>query len=119
MIGGTDVLLPCPIDAEDALRLATRVVRQAWPAAVMENANTGDLLQEPHGLDQVMLYKDVKARDSWEQLGADESNANTMIYVLVGPVQLTLVVDDAKTPEMSRIITAIRKTLLAEGRKRA
>ncbi len=66
-----------------------------------------------------MVYKDQAAFDSWEELGAEPCNHNTMVHVLASSKSATLVVDDPNEPDMKRIIQGMKTYLEGRARKSA
>jgi hypothetical protein len=112
MIGRHDITFPSEMPPE-AMEGAMRLLRASWSEAMVENAETGELL----GLDSVLvtespvellIYKNATARDSWKTNGAIPENENLMVHALRGDRSITIVVDDPDAQEMSRIIHAIR-----------
>ncbi len=112
MIGGHDISFRTETPAQVA-EGAIRLVRAAWQEAVVENAETGELLgldslavsELPH---EVLIYKNAAARDAWAAHGAIPENANLMIHIVCGADSMTMVVDEPSEAEMSAIIRAIR-----------
>ncbi len=91
-------------------------MRNAWPAAVFEDADTAE--RSPRYSDiafgrtnELFVYRDVDAARAWDEHGAIPELANTMIHLLIGPSELTVVVDDPKTAEMRQILASIRDDL--------
>ena len=56
-----------------------------------------------------MIYKDQRARDKWERLGAISTNLNTMIHVIVDWDCLTLVFDNDHNEDSQTIIKAVKR----------
>ena len=112
MIGGHDISFPTDSSAQ-ITEGAIRIVLVFWPDAVVENAETGELLSR--GLVgirklpcEVLVYKNADARDSWAVNGAIPENANSMIHVICGVDSITIVVDDPSAAEMPAVLSAIR-----------
>ena len=111
MIGGHDISFrtatPAPI-TEGAIRL----VLAFWHEAVVENAETGELLslgsvgvrKLPH---EVLIYKNADARESWAANGAIPENANLMVHIIRGADSMTIMVDEPSAAEMAAILDAI------------
>lgn len=99
------------------LDAAVRAILRRWRRAVIENADTAETYlayaRVPFQfLHEIMLYKDAESFACWERLGADPSNANTMIHLLsYRRGQITVVVDEAEELEMSVLLRAIQASL--------
>jgi len=125
MIGGADVILSTGLSPADALDTAVRMVARGWKRAVFQSGDTGRVFDAyPQiafaGLTELLAYRDRAAFDSWEQLGADPSNGNTMVHLLApGSGELTVVVDDPSAPQMKELLDAIRDALLDSALQRA
>ena len=105
MIGGIDVSLP-PLD----LIVVFNRIRQIWPDAVLEDDNgmrvSLDFGLPPSGFPcEVFIYKNEDALLKWVQ-GASPKNRNTMIHVIPGSTEMTLVVDE-KVGEMQQILNLL------------
>ena len=92
---------------------AIRVVLASWQEAVVENAETGELLGRGFvGVrelpNEVLIYKNADAQRSWSADGATPKNANLMIHVMRGVDSMTIVVDEPSEAEMSALVSAIR-----------
>jgi hypothetical protein len=112
MIGGHDISFATRAAAEN-LEGAIRLAVVLWSEAVVENAETGEVLDRvfmgPRALPrEVLVYKNVAARDSWARDGAVSENANLMVHIIRGPESLTVVVDDPGEPSMRGLLDAIR-----------
>jgi hypothetical protein len=119
MIGGVDVVFDTQVEPAEALELCTRLIMSRWPAAVLENALTGERYaghaEIPFGLaSELMVYRDQAAFESWQRLGADPSNANTMVHLLAYERgELTAVVDDPVALDMRATLDEMAKGLRA------
>ena len=117
MIGGTDVRIESGAEPEDALKKAFFLISRIWPNVVVEDATTGDPLSVLFpievfaGLKEIMVYQDAAARESWERIGADGSNSNTMIHVIALHDSVTLVVDDPNEARIRQVIQGMRTFL--------
>ena len=115
MIGGRDVIIPCR-DPLVALEFSIRAIRRLWPSAVLEDGETGDVL-EAHpdvglgGRHEVLAFKDSAASKLWCDIGASESTAGTLIHLIATPGLLTLVVDDHPTPDLARFVRSLSRSL--------
>lgn len=114
MIGGIDVPLSSAAGLE-SLEVAVRAIRQLWPRAVCENANTGVRYarfgEVPFGeAEELFVYRDPEVADIWDREGAIDAVSNTMIHLLHDEGLLTAVVDE-RTPDMETILNAIRSGL--------
>lgn len=112
MIGGHDITFRVASSAE-AMEGAIRLVRACWQEAVVENAETGELLPDCVGFrelpQEVLIYKNAAAREAWAAGGATAENANLMLHFLRESDSMTIVVDDPSSPEMSALIDSIRE----------
>lgn len=117
MIGGTDITIPTPGGCA-ALDCCLRVIYSEWPSAVFEDAESEERAerfeQVPEHWDQIFVYRDPAAARSWEALGADPSNANSMIHLLLGHDRVTVVVDDPADPTMRRLLDSLHSALSSE-----
>lgn len=117
MIGGNDLTLPTGIAPSEALDLAVHIILRIWRGAILQDAMTGQCYRSypemPFGTtSEIMIYKDQTALDAWEQLGADASNANTMIHLLAyNSDEMTAVVDNAEHPEIQQLIRALDRAI--------
>lgn len=87
-------------------------LKHLWPTMIIQDANAIEPFDESqkvpyYSLYEVFFYKDYESYSSWMQLGADESNENTMIHVIEDRQTLTLVFDDPRDKVTSQIIKAV------------
>ena len=114
MIGGTDI----PISSragDESMEVAIRAMRQHWPRAVFEDAVTGDRYNHfweiPFGdVEELFVYRDEKAADDWDELGAVPELENSMVHLLTDDGLVTAVID-ARDADTDRIIEAITSGL--------
>lgn len=111
MIGGHDISFPTQAPAafvDGAIRHALIV----WKEALLEDADTGELLDGDFvGVPvprEIFIYKNSAARDSWAKNGAVSENANSMIHMIRGAQSVTLVVDDPRETDMRVFLDAMR-----------
>jgi len=121
MIGGTDVIIPTTLAPAEALDICVRSIVEFWPGAVIEDAESGQFYRSYRAVpfnhvNELFVYRDQTACESWEELGADESNRDTMVHLLYTR-QLTVVVDDPAAPEISGMFDAIRGYLQDDIRR--
>lgn len=114
MIGGVDVRIPTSAGRQ-AMEVAVRAVRQAWPRSVFENGRTGDrydrFQQIPFGrMEELFVYRDADAENRWNEKGAVPELANTMIHLLHDQGLITVVIDN-HDEEVDAILGAIRSGL--------
>jgi hypothetical protein len=114
MIGGIERRVPTRA-GRSALEPAVRAVRQFWPKAVFENAETGDRYDEfwevPLGrLDEIFVYRDAAAADGWEAEGAVPRLRNTMVHLIADEDAITVVVDE-KDSFFAELIDTISSAL--------
>lgn len=115
MIGGQDIEIPTA-QGSCALDFAARAVRERWPDAVFEDAQTGELFADYSDLQlvrttEIFAYKDKLAKSKWDELGADESLVGTMIHILQSGSRITLVVDSEPSGEVLSLVNAIQDGL--------
>ena len=115
MIGGTDIVIPAK-GGHAPLDLCLRIIGRYWPAAVFEDALTGQHydryeLVPISRLTEMLVYKNSVAANEWEQKGADPSLENTMIHLLRGENTLTVVVDNPQQHPMKELLDSIRFAL--------
>lgn len=111
MIGGHDISFPTGSSPE-VMDGAIRIVNVFWPGAVLENAETTELLdggflgvrELPR---EVLIYKNADARASWAVNGAVPENSNQMVHMICGADSITIVVDDPNSAEMPALLDAI------------
>jgi hypothetical protein len=113
MISGHDIVIPCQSESGFVFDRILHLARHVWKEAVIEDAETGDLLNPEYedafvGVNGVMIYKDEASRKSWNENGSVEENRNTMIHVIAGWDKITLVVDDEKDSATEIIVAATR-----------
>jgi len=108
VIGGNDRVYPRGLSRE-MLDFVLRIFRGFWSAALVQDPDASlvwtveEAIRSPiRGSRSLMVYRDEAAYESWDILGADPSNDDTMIYVLLGEESTTFVVSDSlpKTPAM-------------------
>jgi hypothetical protein len=99
VIGGKDTLIDLPgVLPLVTMPAAVRYVLDRWPAAVMQDGDSARRFDSFAEMDfghlrEVFVYRDERAFDSWERLGADATNANQMIHLLASVGHFTIVVD--------------------------
>lgn len=109
MIGGDDIIYDRRLSSE-MLDFTLRMFRGFWPEAVAGDHDGPDealpintaIRDTLGGVDGFFVYTNKAAEESWGRLGADPSNDDMMIYVLLGEDSTTFVVSDSlpKTPAM-------------------
>jgi hypothetical protein len=127
MIGGTDII--CSVSPETpAVDVILRTVRRYWPHSVFQNADDPTPFVPDNGQwpphtpsREFFIFRDEQAARSWDELGADPENVNTMLHVLLpgtegkAPPSLTLVCDHLEG-EMGAIVRDIQAGLTDQGR---
>ena len=112
MIGRHDITFRSE-SAYQVMEGANRLLRVSWDEAIVEDAETGELLH-PYsevvvGLPvELLIYKNASAQASWKAYGAIAENKNLMVHVLRGDESITIVIDDPHAVEMSLMVAAIR-----------
>lgn len=114
MIGGIDVVVPAKGDS-GALDACVRIIREYWPNAVFENAESGDKFSRYPELSfgklrELLIYPDKDAEKAWDKGDADVCK-NSMLYLIRSSDNVTLVTDDPSTPEMQAILDSMRQSL--------
>ena len=113
MFAGEEILLPLVADNATTLQLCARAVLQVWQDGVIQDAQTAQVFNDYStvsfsSMKEMMIYRDENARKSWDELGADESNRNSMAHFLFTENHLMLVLDDTSSDESRNIISAVR-----------
>ena len=122
MIGRMDII--CPVSTKiPAADVIFRTVRRHWPHSVFQNAEDVAPFVPDNGRwppappsREFFIYRDKQAARSWDKLGADLENVNTMLHVLLpetegkAPTSLTLVCDQLEG-EMEAIVRDIQAGL--------
>jgi len=80
MIGGQDIILKTRLEPQVAREVLVRISHFIWP----------DQVEEPDG-DDVFVYKDQKAKDSWDKDGVTEENDEQMMQFICRHEQVTIV----------------------------
>jgi hypothetical protein len=114
MIGGTDVILPNPgMRPAAILDLAVRSIFSRWPDAKAQDVSSGEQFSSfstiPFStLQELFVYQSFEALESWERLGADPSNLNSMLHLIADEKELTMVVDDASDTSMKQLLEEVK-----------
>jgi hypothetical protein len=113
MIGGTDIVVPNPgLEPGVVLNFVVKSIFDCWPEAVAQDVQSGEQFHSfsriPFSpLRELFVYQDIEALGSWERLGADPSNQNSMLHVIADKKELTMVVDDASAAAMKFIFERV------------
>lgn len=123
MIGGKDVIIPTTRGAE-ALDLAVRAVKKFWPAAVLEDAVTGqDLGHYPQisiaGREEILAFRDAASAKLWNEIGPDPSLDGTLLHFILSEAKLTVVIDASPPPQITRFVEDLRRDLMQQLEQRA
>jgi hypothetical protein len=115
VIGGTDIIIPVR-NENDALAWAVRAITRLWPNAVLEDADSAEVLpQYPsinfQGRREILAFRDQKAADQWDELGADPSLGGTLVHFLASQGALTVSVDDVPPAQIGSFVEALRSSL--------
>ena len=113
MFAGEEMTLPLIGDRETTLYSCARAVLRVWRNAVIQDAQTTTLYKDfskvPFSwLKEMMIYRDETARQSWDELGADETNRNSMVHFLLNGKELVMVLDDLQSEESRKIVDAVK-----------
>lgn len=121
MIGGYDKVFKAVGDAA-LLKSCSRVLQAYWPDVRFEDVIKGTKFLKVEEIPfsktkELFAYPDAKAEAEWEiDMPLIE---NLMVYLIVNDDELTVVVDNPYTPEMSSMLKAIEAicehSLLREG----
>lgn len=98
-----------------AIEAAARVIAGFWPRACPETGRGDAAPTSPDGWEgcrELFIFRDLEARDAWRRVGGADENFNTMIHLLAGPDDLTVVVDEP-VGEIAEILAAIRRQVEA------
>lgn len=114
MIGGKDVVMPA-VGSPASLDACVRVVRQQWPNARFEDAETGEKYLSygdiPIGrIRHLLAYPNAQAESQWDADSSD-SPVNSMLYLILSENSVTAVLDDPNVGEMPAILKGIRTML--------
>ncbi len=116
MIGRADVVIARPVD-ENGKAAILHILCSAWPDAIVEDAESDD---EPVALregstdaltSECFVYRDADALRAWDADGGTETNLDSMIHLLLGPVAITCVVDPRVGSETRAIAARIERAL--------
>ena len=115
MIGGHDVIIPTTRGPE-ALNVAVRAAIALWPAAVIEDAVTGETFPPDERLDvagrqEILVFRDAKSAELWETLGSDSRLRGTLIHFLLSGEELTVVVDASPPAPIEKFVEGLRQKL--------
>lgn len=118
MIGGSDVIIPAVGDPA-ALEAYARIIGRHWPDARFEDAITGKKYRSVGGVpfqavSELLLYPDPRAEAAWDADSPD-SPENSMISLIFRPEEITVVLHDPTTPQMSSILDEIHRALSTAG----
>jgi hypothetical protein len=110
VIGGEDIIVANPgVSPVEVLKAGAHLLRQHWSKAIFQDPDTAKEFSRywlvPFGqLREIMVYRDREAFESWQSMGADESNANQMIHIIARAQTVTIVVDDSQSEEIAEIL---------------
>ena len=112
MIGGYDYHISTTRGSE-ALDFAIRAIRVLWPAVILENGETGEVLCYENisfsTCREILAYQNPEYKSLWDALGADTATKNTMIYCLIDDDMLTLVVDGDPSPQIKAFLESVKE----------
>ena len=85
MFSGEETILPMVTDRATTLDWCARAMMEVWKQAVIQDAGTGEIFADyAHvpftRMKEMMIYRDEETLRSWDELGADETNRNTMVH---------------------------------------
>jgi len=111
MIGRHDILFETSSPPELALE-AIKVIRLTWSTAIIEDALTGDSLEQAMlGLaktpEHIFIYRDTDVKKSWEVNGAVPENRNSMVHFVWDEKTLAVIVDDPNEKIMQDFLSSI------------
>ncbi len=94
------------------LEFICRQVKRLWPKMIIQDVNSVEPFDKIsnipfYKLNELFFYKNREAYESWIELGADESNQNTMIHVIEEWDTITLIFDDPHQHPISRLIELV------------
>lgn len=124
MIGGTDIIIPTRLSTAAAMSNAARVVLNHWRAGIAQSGTTGAVLGRYADIsfasvNELLIYRDADALRRWDEVGADPSTDDTLIHLLAyNRGQLTVVVDDRPSPEVTGLVQGIAELLADRSRPR-
>ena len=100
MIGGDDLILEVPWEADDRDRILG-FFRHAWPFGRYADALSsyvGDIhgaIRSAPSTTEFFVYESEDARKEWASQGATDANLDKMLYVIGNGTSITLVVGRA------------------------
>lgn len=110
MISGSDSIIRTSSPSEIAEQIL-KLIWLEWNDMVIEDADTGEeiaiVVPGFQTLPQeFFVYQNAEMKQSWDDEGACDKNANTMFHILLQPQQVTVVVDDPSLPNNRNVIGA-------------
>lgn len=111
MIGGKDIIFHTSLNAGKLLQDICELIIQSWKEAIIEDAHTGEIINNFNGIESVFVYKDKKSASLWEEFGYSSEHKNTMIQIIVKSETMTIVIDE-EDDFMRKIITDINVKIL-------
>ena len=111
MIGRYDKLFEHSNPRELAIE-AIKVIRSTWINAIIEDAFTGETLEQAMlGLAEtparIFVYCDKDAKHSWENNGAVPQNRNSMVDLALDETTLAVIVDEPGDETMQAFLSSI------------
>lgn len=115
-VGGYDTVIALPWEPADRDRVL-RFLRNVWPDGLYEDAcgpyvgRLSEALRFAPPSREFFVYLSPEAWTAWEADGASATNRDTMLHVLGGDEEITLVVDRAHGP-LDELLEELRHALL-------
>lgn len=101
VIGGCDLVIPVK-PTKEARDLILRHVDATWPMMSLERVDYDD---------EWFIYRDPKARHSWDDWGGIDENQDSMLHFLFGADSFTVVYSHLPDSETARIATSLERIL--------
>ncbi|HVI39654.1 MAG TPA: hypothetical protein VM577_03255 [Anaerovoracaceae bacterium] len=92
-IGGQDITIEH--SDKDALGAVSELIFKVWPNAVIELGLADD--------EEIFLYENREAADSWEEFGRTEENDDQMIWIVFEPGQMHCVLKEGQSRSLKII----------------
>jgi hypothetical protein len=106
MIGGCDVIIRTPLPSA-VVEEVLKHIQIVWRDLIVEDAETGRIIPLGLAMDipqEFFVYQTSKAKAIWDEKGACSENKNSMLHLLVGLEELTLVLDDLADRSINQIV---------------
>lgn len=95
---------------------AVKAIELIWPDLVIKRAGAKQTWQTWRAVPfaqqhELLVYKSSEHAGKWKALGADPSLTDTMVHLLRGDRELTIVIDNPDSAEMRRFLLSMQPGL--------